>query len=671
MLIAYIGPGGGLVITFSLLSIVLTIALIGFAPVVYPFLAVYHWMRGKRAVFRRGFRRVVVLGLDGLDPKLVRAQIAAGKLPNMTALAQVGCFMELRTVAPAITPAAWSSFLTGQDPSHHAIFDFVTRDPATYLPKLSSFEVCEATTSKRFRKSRSRARLLRRGIPFWHEVANHRMEVTVLRVPITFPPERFRGRILSGMCVPDLLGTQGTYSYFASNDSRMRAASEDFYPLHLSDDRACTALRGPTAATSPAGNLVLRIKRTGSRISLKLGKQWQVQLSPGESSKWLRIQFGSRFRPIHALTRFYLKSAQPDVELYMSPLHLDPERSVTPISHPPLFSDYLAKKNGPFGTLGQAEDTSALNDDVLDEEGFLQHAWSLFEERRTMFIESLNSNVDDLTICVFDTPDRIQHMFWRYMECTHPAHEGQTAKHAHAIEEMLDKMDELVGETVRLLQPETLLLVISDHGFTSFRRGVDLNRWLEVNGYLHRRVDARPEAAWLDGIDWSRTRAFAMGLTGIFVNLRGREAKGIVDPGSELTDLLAQIKHGLEDLRDPQCDNARVIRRVRVAREEFQGPHRLDGPDLLVGYEAGYRGSWESAKGQVTDSVLHDNTRKWSGDHCVDPELVPGVLLANTSFSCENPHILDLAPTILDLFGIARTSTMQGRSLFDSETREF
>ncbi|MCY2951282.1 MAG: alkaline phosphatase family protein [Planctomycetota bacterium] len=669
-MVAYIGPGSGFAISVSLLTFVIIVFTIMLGPVVFPLTMLWRVVRRRRVRYAYGFRKVVVLGLDGLDPKLTAKLMGEGKLPNFQALAKRGHFSELETVWPALTPAAWSTFMTGLDPSRHGIYDFITRDTETYLPRLSSSEVLEAGRMLRFGRyriplGRGRARMLRKGEPFWHELARHRLEVTVLRVPITFPPERFGGRVLSGMCVPDLRGSQGTFGYYATLDDRTDPVDADYFPLRFVGDVARTQVVGPEHPFVEGKKLTvpLAVKRFEGleKVALEVGGQ-EIGLSVGQQSEWVALSFRAGPMKVRGLAQFHLKSIRPEVLLYMTPLHIDPEAPAMPVSHPGLFSNYLAKKSGTFGTLGLIEDTTALNCGVLDEDAFLRQAWGVYRERKAMFLGTLENGADDVTICVFDTPDRIQHMFWRQQE----EGGGGEGRHRGVVEAMLVEMDGLVGETLKRLSDDTLLMVMSDHGFTSFRRTVDLNAWLHQNGYLHLKEGAAPGAAWLEGVDWSRTRAYAVGLVGIFVNLVGRESKGIVPAGEEFELLVEELKAALEKMMDTPPTGSgprRTIRRAIITSRHYDGPYRFEGPDIIVGYEAGYRCSWECARGQVSDTILKDNSRLWSGDHCVDPELVPGVLLCNAPLESKRPRILDIAPTVLGVFGLGRSPPMQGSCL--------
>jgi predicted AlkP superfamily phosphohydrolase/phosphomutase len=261
---------------------------------------------------------------------------------------------------------------------------------------------------------------------------------------------------------------------------------------------------------------------------------------------------------------------------------------------------------------------------------------------------------------VFDGTDRMQHMFWRYLDKQHPARPATvSAALGSVIDDLYVRMDDLVGRTVAACNDDnTLLMVLSDHGFNTFRRGIDLNRWLEEQGYLVVDDVWRSEEH-LAGIDWSRTRAFAIGLTGIFVNLKGKFSQGCVEP-DDAEALRTEIAQHLKSLVDPQ-NGASAIKHVYQATKAYRGPYKDQAPDLIVGYAGGYRVSWDAAVGRTSRAVFHDNTKAWSGDHCVDPSVVPGVLFCNRAINSEQPRLLDIAPNGLDLPARSGPRTHGGR----------
>jgi predicted AlkP superfamily phosphohydrolase/phosphomutase len=352
----------------------------------------------------------------------------------------------------------------------------------------------------------------------------------------------------------------------------------------------------------------------------------------------------------------------------MTPLNLAPENPAMPISHPGYYANYLAKKVGPYATLGLAEDTWALNEEVTDDATFLRQSYDIDREREAMFMASLDQLRKGSLVCVFDGTDRIQHMFWRYLEEGHPAARGKaSAEHRDAIEKLYQHNDRLVGRTMKKLRKGDLLFVLSDHGFTSFRRGVNINAWLLEHGYLHLKEGRDGSSEWLADVDWSRTRAYSLGLAGMYLNLAGRESQGIVQPGAEAQALKDELVAGLSGLRDVE-KNEVGITELFDTTSLYSGPYLGNAPDLLFGFNSGYRVSWDCATGMVSGPVFEDNVKAWSGDHCVDPRQVPGILFCNYPIDDDDPALLDMAPTALRLFGIEPPAHMDGKPLFGEAT---
>jgi predicted AlkP superfamily phosphohydrolase/phosphomutase len=341
-----------------------------------------------------------------------------------------------------------------------------------------------------------------------------------------------------------------------------------------------------------------------------------------------------------------------------------------PISHPAYYSNYLAKKiGGPYSTLGLAEDTWALNEGVTDDGTFLEQTYDIDSEREKMFFAALDKLRHGTLTCVFDAVDRIQHMFWHYLEAEHPANNGvdvSGAEHRDAIRKIYEHNDAIVGRVMQKLKPGDVLLVISDHGFDSFQRGVNLNGWLQQQGLLTLKEGANGDGDWLADVDWSQTKAYSLGLSGMFLNLKGREAMGIVEPGAEAQAVKHEIIKGLAGIVDSDRD-AVAIERVFDAADIYSGPYSENAPDLVIGYNSGYRISWDCATGVVSGPIFEDNVKAWSGDHCIDPRLVPGILFANVSMEEEQPSLIDLAPSFLKLFGLEPPAHMDGRALFTRE----
>jgi predicted AlkP superfamily phosphohydrolase/phosphomutase len=610
-LFAYIGPGAGFAFLGSFLSLVLAV-LAGIASmVVWPFRMAWALLSRRR---RTQFRKAIFLGFDGLDPVITEKLMAEGKLPNFARLRDRGSYRRLRTTFPALSPVAWSTFATGVNPAKHNIFDFLSRDLRTYAPELSSAKVWPATRFLRIGKwsfplSRAAVEMRRKSEPFWKILGAHAVRSTILRVPVTFPPEAFNGRELSAMCTPDLLGTQGTYSRFTAAEG---------------------ALAGPEGTHVP-----FRVQDT--RIEIQ-GESYPIAL--GEYTPWIRLKFGRA----RGIVRFLLIRREPEIDLYATPVQIDPENPALPISHPPFYAIYLAKLLGTYATLGLAEDTWALNEGAIGEDAFLRQAELIQKEREAMFFSALERTRRGVVACVFDTTDRVQHMFHGRPE---------------VIEPLYCDMDRIVGKTLAYADPDTALFILSDHGFCAFRRGVNLNSWLLREGYLSLDAGLTASGEYLEGIDWTKTRAYTFGLGGLYLNLRGREAHGILSK-QEAAKLLDELVRKLTGLADEETGET-AIQSVYRASDIYRGPYLNAAPDLIVGYAPGYRASWDAATGRVTSAIFEDNRKAWRGDHCVDPPLVPGVLFSNLKITAADPGIEDMAPTALSLFGVEAPAWMEGR----------
>ncbi len=673
---AYIGPGAGFAFISSFLVLFLA-GLLGFLTIItWPVRAIFIFIRRRRLRGGSRVKRIVILGLDGFDPELTERFMKNGGLPNFLSLKEEGSFRRLRTTTPSISPVAWSTFSTGVNPGKHAIFDFYTRDPKNYMPVLSSARISSYTKYYRigpwkvpFR--RNQVRFLRKSVSFWRLLGEKGIFSTILRVPITFPPEKFYGASLSAMCTPDLLGTQGTFTLYTTEapDSLGVSTGGRKISIRIEGDRFKSRIIGPGVSENGSGK-DLEIPFEGQidyekqSVRLNFGAT-AVLLKKGQYSPWTKLEFGAGLRKrVRGIARFLIIEMNPDLKIYMTPINIDPEKPALPISQPAFYSAMLAKLWGPFASLGLAEDTWALNERVIDEGAFLDQAYDIYEERKRHLTDALKKNQEGLVVSVFDTTDRIQHMFFRYLSPDHPANKGKdTTVYKDTIQRLYQKMDKLLGEIQSVLTENDLLIIVSDHGFKAFKWGINLNSWLWKEGYLVLNDGGSPDGSeWFANVDWVRTRAYAYGLSGIFLNIRGREGLGTVESGEEKIALQNEIRQKLEALWDER-NGFKPIRRVFLAQESLKGPYTGEAPDILIGFEQGYRASWNSATGKITDEIVEENTRSWSGDHAIDPELVPGVFFSNWKLEDENPAIEDIAPTILNLFGLKRPGFYDGKIL--------
>ncbi len=671
---AYVGPGAGFAFLSSFFVLFTTVLIVALSLLAWPFRALWRRATIKRTPRPPSVTRLVIVGFDGQDPGLTDRFLAEGLLPNFRKLAETGAYRRLKTTFPSVSPVAWSSFSTGCEPGRHNIFDFIEPDRRTYLPRLTSVRIGPAGRFFRFGpyqvpRDKPDVRLLRKSRPFWSLLGDYRIWSTVLRVPVTFPPDRFYGAQLSAMCVPDLLGTQGTFLLFTT-----RTGGEAFtegglrIAIPAGRDQLEVSIPGPENTFRPGlpalgAPLRLSIDR-GRRRVRAVTNGTSVDLEPGVLSDWIRLRFhAAPGVNVHGLTRMLVTELGEHVSLYLCPINLDPERPAMPIAHPSFYATYLAKRIGPYATLGLAEDTWARNESVIDDETFLRLSYDIDHEREAMLFSALDRQRRGAIVCVFDGTDRIQHMFWRHLEPDHPAARRQPSEPgANAIRDLYRHYDAMVGRILDRLRPDDLLMVISDHGFSSFRRGVNLNAWLHREGYLALQPGADGCADWLRDVDWSRTRAYCIGLTGLYLNVAGRERQGIVAPGLETDELKAELAAKLNGLPDPETGGI-AIREVFDTAKIYDGPYAASAPDFVVGYNAGYRISWEGAKGIVAGPVIEDNVKAWSGDHCIDPRLVPGVFFCNRRIETDEPALIDIAPTALRLFGIEPPAYMDGRPL--------
>jgi predicted AlkP superfamily phosphohydrolase/phosphomutase len=610
------------------------------------------------------YRKVVIVGLDGLEPTIVDSLLAAGELPHLAALRAQGGFSRVGTTTPAQTPVAWSTFATGVNPGRHGIFDFLRRNATTYLPELglTRYEQKNAFVPPR-------AVNLRRGRTVWDYLSDAAIPSVILRCPCMYPPEPIKGRMLCGMGVPDVRGGLGTPTFFTTDAAARPRESENVVHLQGTDSRYQAGLPGPhNPRKGKPITCDLAIDLHPERQSVTIssaGRPASLEVRMGQWSDWLHVPFKmGLLQSVRGMVRFRLVRLDPPLELYASPVNFDPQAPPFPISAPDSYAADLERELGTYYTTGMVEDHTGLGNDRIDEAAFLDQCGDAFREREAMLLHELDRLQDGLLFCLFDTPDRIQHMFWRFREPDHPANQGRVhSGYERAIEEHYRRSDETIGKVLAWTDDETLVVVLSDHGFGTFRRGVNLNTWLHAQGLLVLNNGTRPGESgdFFDHVDWTRTRAYALGLGGIYLNRQGREQNGVVS-AEESVALQKQIGEALAGLSDSQ-HNTVAVRRVRARDDVYHGEFGGEAPDLLVDFARGYRASWGTALGETPAEVFEDNTRAWGGDHIVDPELVPGVLFMNRPFHGDGARLLDLAPTILDAFGLPPEPTFEGKGL--------
>jgi len=620
-------------------------------------------------------KKVVVLGFDGLDYDLARQLMAEGRLPNFQRMSRAGTFAPLGTSIPPQSPVAWSNFITGMDASGHGIFDFLHRDPQTMIPYLSTSRPADAEEPMKLGKYQIPRGgghvLLRHGKAFWEVLEEHGVESWILRMPANFPPSGTATRELSGMGTPDVLGTYGTFSFFTTDRSPFLGrdiGGGKVYGVRVRDGVVKASIYGP-----PSQYLVeteklkvdfeVHVDPNEPFAKLVIGDEERL-LKEGEWSDWVPFEFEMAPNLFFALIdtenhgklpvmcRFFLKQVRPEFMLYASPANIDPIHPAFPISTPKSFSAQLAKATGRFYTQGMMEETKGLTEGVLTQEEFVAQAHLAGQEILDQYEYVLDTFPGGLLFYYFGNADQTGHMMWKSMDPGHPAFRDQDAAFAGVIPAKYEALDRIVGTTLDRLGDDGTLIVMSDHGFASWRRSMNLNSWLYQNGYLAlKNPGIADDPGFFLNVDWTRTKAYGLGLNGLYVNLRGRERWGTVNE-SERDALLSEIGEKLLATVDP-ATNERAVTKVYRCDATFRYRDQLDvGPDMIVGYAKSMRVSDDSALGEIPLEVFSENDGEWSGDHCMDHETVPGVLLTSRPLKRPAPALENLAAAVLAEFGI-------------------
>lgn len=626
--------------------------------------------------------KVLCIGFDGMDRELLDGFRAEGLMPNFDRLIAAGDYKLLGTAIPPQSPVAWSNFITGMNPGGHGIFDFIHRDPETMLPYLSA---AQAMAPQRWWKIGSwkiprdggEVLNLRKGTAFWELLTEAGVPATIFKVPSNFPPVECSCHSLSGMGTPDILGTYGIFGYYTdSPGGNTDLSGGRLVPVTIDRGRFESELYGPVNSYRE-GDPESRVEFSGV-VDRERGevlfdvKGEKFLLRTGEWSEWLTLSFDivPLVKSVSGVCRFYLMDTDPTFRLYVTPVNIDPADPEMPISTPSDYSRDLAESYGPYYTQGLPDDTKALEEGVFSDDDYVSQSSEVFTERMTQFRHELDrfaAQDEGLLFFYFNSPDQTCHTFWRNMDHDSPMHDQESERNEHRIRDVYMACDDALGTAMDAVGPETLILAISDHGFAPYYRDFHVNRWLLDNGYLTLREGVKPaEVSYLSGIDWRRTRAYAIGINGLYLNLKGRERRGSVDPDYEREELLQELVQKLEAVVDP-VTGQRAIKYAYRTDQVYSGPETANAPDIVMGYYAGYRGSDDSAMGEVPPTVFADNMKKWSGDHCMAADEVPGVIICNRKVDKIDPELLDLAPTFLKLYGLEPLPEMVGSSLFEGD----
>lgn len=629
-------------------------------------------------------QRVIVLGFDGVDAKLFEQWAGEGKLPNMASLMEK-TYRRLRSTNPPESPVAWSSFITGVNPGKHRIFGFLKRDPMTHFPDLSeiSWEKPEFLAGVVPTKG-YRVRSNRKGTSFLATAARAGIRTIGMQVPMHFPPEEVPGGlILSGLGIPDIRGTQATFHYFATNltEADMKEHGQGCRLVKLAPagdvaEAGIAGLRDPRDGNGDLSVPVRFVRDAGSRtVTIELQGESET-VSEGTWSRWFRPAFSiTPLLTVHGICRFHVNSASSEIEVYMTPLDIDPGRPFVPISWPEGLSAELADEVTLFKTRGWCEETAGLKKGRIDEKAFMEDLLTQMRAREQITWHMFENHRSNLFLSVFYETDRVQHMFMRFLDEGHPAYDADLARlYGDSILRVYQEADRIVGRFMERLDGDTSLIVMSDHGFHSFRKGININTWLARNGFMHLRgmgmKISDPDRLYSDedffpNVIWKKTKAYALGLGQIYINLAGRERDGAVGPGSEYERVREGIIDGIKALRDPETGE-RVVVEVYKREDIYHGEYLNEAPDLQVGFRPGYRVSWSTCLGGVPKDVFVANEEKWCGDHVSnDVGHTPGIFLSNRGLAggIDTVRIVDLAPTILKVLDVQPDDEMDGRAL--------
>jgi hypothetical protein len=553
---------------------------------------------------------VIAIGVDGMDPVFVEHHWS--DLPNLAKLRKSGAYSHLATTNPPQSPVAWSTFITGLDPAEHGIFDFVHRDPVTREPYLST----DKTIGPRFTLalgpwelplSSSHVESLRKGRAFWEYLTDQGIPVSITRIPANYPPSS-AGHELAGMGTPDLRGTQGTFTYFTDDpvETSHEVSGGLIRRIDIQANHAELTLEGPPNALRrdhayATQNIIADIDPDRPYVRLGIGATRAI-LKEGEWSDWIPVEFPLLPHAVstHGIIRIFAKQLHPRFELYVSPVNIDPHDPALPISTPASYS----RDFDTYSTLGIPEDTSALRQGVLNLPQFLSQTQLVFREERHLLDEALSRFTSGFLFFYFSSVDQNSHILW--------------GKHDDELLKVYRAVDDAIGEVARR-EPDAALIVMSDHGFASFDHAVNLNTWLISRGL--------------------QQKAYALGLNGLYLN--DKSAAG-------------EIRRQLLEL--PAI--------ASVTASNASPDNRAIAPDLIVGYKAGYRASWETALGEAPPGIINDNDDAWIADHCIDPAAVPAVLFATRPIRQTAPSLKDLPVSLLSLYGVVQPSQMKGHNIF-------
>jgi len=648
---------------------------------------------GTRSAYgarRKGYgagKKVIVIGIDGMDPRLSEQMMNAGKLPNFDKLRKLGGFRMLGTSIPPHSPVAWANFITGANPGTHGIFSIIHRDLENPCKIINSISHTTTGLGLPFGKHllllRQPKRVLgRQGVPFWNYLDRVGIASAVYLVPSNYPPSRSKyghHRSLSGMGTPDLLGTISTYQYLTTDGPAETKKAN--YGIHcrvvFKNETAKAQLFGPQnyflrSLKRSTINILIHRDMQEKAVAIEIQGQ-RILLKQGQWSNWVELDFVldmPAFIPgkqVNGICRIYLQKIKSPFRLYISPIGINPTNPAMPISEPEDFVAEISKDMGQFYTVGFNEEFNSRNNNVFTDEEYATQAEMVLQTRLKLLNYALNHYDDGLLFFYFSSTDLQSHMFWWDSDEEHPIRSRwQAVKYHNHIKELYKRMDDVLAGLLKSYGDKATIIALSDHGFSYLKRYFDVNTWLRSNGYIRPAYCTAmcPSQDNSDiGVDWSATRAYAVHANDLYLNLKGREKHGIVKP-EERETLLQELITKLEAVRD--VNGSPVIHKVYRSDQVYSGPAMKYAPDLILGFHRGFRAPGFNEQMKISPNVLFDNKNPWSADHCFSAEEIPGVLFANRAIKAKAPSLVDIAPTILAEFDLSKPNTMEGQNIFAS-----
>lgn len=563
--------------------------------------------------------KTVILGLDAFDPNLFEQLSDEGKLPYLSRYRDDGKYSRFTVSSPPQSEVSWTSIATGLNPGGHGMFDFVHRDPSNYGLIVSLLPTQKSIVGTQFARPYNAKTI-------FDQAVSDGYPATSLWWPATFPAKpQSPVHSIPGLGTPDILGQLGVGTLFTlPNEKPTKVEKTRHVVLERKRKGEYSAdfpgpLRKRKGEMQPA-TVPLSVTIDGSEAKITVGKE-RVTVAVGQWSPIVTLTFkmGWLFS-VRAITRLIV-STEPTVQIYALPLQIDLTKTLWHTATPPRWAKQLWREHGPFLTLGWPQDTTGLEEGCITDEQFLALCTDIVKAREAVLMGEIGRFREGIIGCIFDTLDRIQHMFWR--------------DRPDIVAAWYEKLDGLVGRVQQRLQADQLLIV-SDHGFSDFHTKAHLNRWLRDNGYLTIHGDNET----FRNIDWSQTTAYAIGLNSLYLNLQGREGQGIVSPDERAT-LLNEISAKMTRWQDESGGS--VVRQLLAREEAFDGALVEYAPDLVVGYAPGYRASSQTGLGEWGNHALEANHDHWGADHCIDASAVSGVIFAQRDLvNFPNPSYRDI-----------------------------